>query len=169
MHHHDKTPETNAKGRELADNQILHESEAPLALPTPKLGRSVRAHTLRLRGSEEQEGAARGHRDDGDGDGHRGLDALPLQEVHGRGLSLQPRTRLTISGRVWLGTVGARGNLEVAGGGLVGGVAAREGEGREVGEGGAAEIARFFVLTVLPSPKLRKEEVLKRDAHGQNK
>jgi hypothetical protein len=44
------------------------------------------AHTLGLLGSEEEEGAARGNGDDGDPDGHRGLDALPLQEIHGRGL-----------------------------------------------------------------------------------
>lgn len=40
---------------------------------------------LGLPGPEEEEGAARGDRDDGDGDGHRGLDALPVQEIHGRG------------------------------------------------------------------------------------
>lgn len=40
-------------------------------------------HTLGLPGSQEEEGAARGYGDDGDGDGHCGLDALPLQEIHG--------------------------------------------------------------------------------------
>ena len=71
----------------------------------------MHAHTLALPGSEEEEGGARGDRDDGDGDGHHGLGALPLQEVHGCALPRPLRSRAAeISGRVWLGRGGSVGS-----------------------------------------------------------
>uniref|UniRef100_A0A0A9CUC1 Fcr2 n=1 Tax=Arundo donax TaxID=35708 RepID=A0A0A9CUC1_ARUDO len=62
---------------------------------------------LGLLGSEEEEGAPSGDRDDGDGDGHRGLDALPLQEIHDCGLPPRDDTSESVGGfgRVW-GSVG---------------------------------------------------------------
>jgi len=73
--------------------------------------------TLALPGSEEEEGGARGDRDDGDGDGHHGLGALPLQEVHGCALPRPLRYRAAeISGAGLVGPRGFSGEwiLEVA-------------------------------------------------------
>jgi hypothetical protein len=70
----------------------------------------MHVRTLGLLGSEEEEGAARGDRDDGDG--HHGLGALPLQEIHGCARPPSPSTPGKSVGGVWLGRWGI---LEVAG------------------------------------------------------
>lgn len=119
----------------------------------------MHAHTLGLPGSEEEEGAARGDRDDGDGDGHHGLGALPLQEVHG---CARPRPSLPRLANQWAGLVAPRGvrwgDFRGGRGGgrwvSVCGKPGREEDGRAGGwaaclpGGGDREV---FVLPVLPS------------------
>jgi hypothetical protein len=121
----------------------------------------MHAHTLGLPGSEEEEGAARGDRDDGDGDGHHGLGALPLQEVHG---CARPRPSLPRLANQWAGLVGPRGVgggiLEVGEAEVGGSVCAGSRGGRKTG-GRAdglpacleAEIARFSSCPFCPRHK----------------
>ena len=68
----------------IPGNQIAYGSRTSrLSMHASAHKQQAYIHTLGLLESSEEEGAAHGDGDDRDGDGRHGLDAPPLQEIHG--------------------------------------------------------------------------------------